>query len=163
MLLKYYAETRVTNVKRAVLKRCKAKTRAKHYARPDGHVTVNALKKAMDRKYAAYEPPKRPLWDHLECHRQACVAPRLVSFNPERFRLIYKVPSKVGRYSVIHKKLQRFSLFSRSQTTRWLCRPLPKLPKDPLLQRFFWRNLFLKRLLWRTTVLLAILKAPKDF
>ena len=85
-LLKYCAEARVTKVKRAVLKRCKAKTRAKHYAKPDERVTFNALEKAMDRKYAAYEPPKRSLWDHLECHRQACVtgveAPRLVSFNP---------------------------------------------------------------------------------
>ena len=85
-LLKYCAEARVTNVKRAVLKRCKAKTRAKHYAKPDERVTFNALEKAMDRKYAAYEPPKRSLWDRLECHRQACVtgveAPRLVSFNP---------------------------------------------------------------------------------
>ena len=85
-LLKYCAEARVTNVKRAVLKRCKAKTRAKRYAKPDERLTFNALEKAMDRKYAAYEPPKRSLWDHLECHRQACVAgveaPRLASFNP---------------------------------------------------------------------------------
>ena len=75
----------MTNVKRAVLKRCKAKTRAKHYAKPDERVTFNALEKAMGRKCAAYEPPKRSLWDHLECHRP-CVAgveaPRLVSFNP---------------------------------------------------------------------------------
>ena len=72
--------------KRAVLKRCKAKTRAKHYGKPDERVMFSALEKAMGRKYAAYEPPKRSLWDHLECHRQACVAgveaPRLVSFNP---------------------------------------------------------------------------------
>ena len=65
-LLKYCAEARVTNVKKAVLKRCKAKTRAKHYAKPDEHVTFNSLEKAMDKKYAAYEPPKRSLWDHLE-------------------------------------------------------------------------------------------------
>ena len=65
-LLKYCAEAWVTNVKPAVLKRCKAKTRAKHYAKPDERVTFNALEKAMDRKYAAYEPPKRSLWDHLE-------------------------------------------------------------------------------------------------
>ena len=44
-LLKYCAEAGVTNVKRAVLKRCKAKTRAKHYAKPDERVTFNALEK----------------------------------------------------------------------------------------------------------------------
>ena len=82
-LLKYRAEARVNNVKNAVLKRCKAKTRAKHYAKPDEHITFNALEKAMDRKLAAHEAPKRSLWDHLESHRQACVAaleaPKLVT------------------------------------------------------------------------------------
>ena len=85
-LLKYCAEARVSNVKKAVLKRCKAKTRAKHYAKPDEHVTFSALEKAMGRKLAAHEAPKRSLWDHLECHRQACVAaleaPRRTGFNP---------------------------------------------------------------------------------
>ena len=42
----------MTNVKRAVLKRCKAKTRAKHYAKPDERVTFNALEKAMSHRSA---------------------------------------------------------------------------------------------------------------
>ena len=85
-LLRYCAEKRLSSLKKATLKRCKAKTRARHYAKPDEHLTFSALEREMDRKLAAKEAPKRSLWDHLESHRQACVSaletPRLVAYNP---------------------------------------------------------------------------------
>ena len=85
-LLRYCAEKRLSSLKRATLKRCKAKTRARHYAKPDEHLTFSALEREMDRKLAAKEAPKRSLWDHLESHRQACMSaletPKLVAYNP---------------------------------------------------------------------------------
>ena len=65
-LLRYCAKKRLSSLKKATLKRCKAKTRARHYAKPDEHLTFSALEREMDRKLAAKEAPKRSLWDHLE-------------------------------------------------------------------------------------------------
>ena len=85
-LTKYCREARNLNVKKAVLKKAKAKNRAKHYSKPDEEVTFAQLEKAMDKNYTRFDPPKRSVWDHLELRRQAVMAgveaPRLISFNP---------------------------------------------------------------------------------
>ena len=49
-LLRYCAEKRLSSLKKATLKRCKAKTRARHYAKPDEHLTFSALEREMDRQ-----------------------------------------------------------------------------------------------------------------
>ena len=53
--------------KKAVLKCCKTKIRAKHYAKPDEHVTFSALEKAMNRKLAAHKAPKQLKFEMISC------------------------------------------------------------------------------------------------